>query len=123
MMPARAGAARARARPDDLRVGAGLRPPVDRAQHHAVAEGVEQRDGERQLARHLAQRVIADHREVTERPGSTVSREPMLPLIRAVHSATARARRCATTAITSTPTPGPATDGQCRSSQWWIRAT
>src|SRR6266568_148654 len=26
----------ARTRPDDLRVGAGFRPPVDRAEHHAV---------------------------------------------------------------------------------------
>jgi len=50
----------------------------------------------------------------------------MLPLISAVHSATARAaRRCATIAIgmLSTPTAGPATDGQRSSSQWWIRAT
>jgi hypothetical protein len=50
----------------------------------------------------------------------------MLPLISALHSATARAaRRCATIAIRmpSTPTSGPATDGQCSSSQWWIRAT
>ena len=42
-----------------------------------------------------------------------------------VHSATARAvRRCATAIrMPSTPTAGPATDGQCSSSQWWIRAT
>ena len=39
---------------------------------------------------------------------------------------TARAeRRCAMIAISmpSAPAPGPATDGQCRSSQWWIGVT
>jgi hypothetical protein len=50
----------------------------------------------------------------------------MLPLISAVHSATARAARPVRDdrdQDAEHPTPGPATDGQCRSSQWWIRAT
>jgi hypothetical protein len=45
-----------------------LRPPVDGAEHHAVAHRVEQREGERQLARHLAQRVIPDDRDVPHGP-------------------------------------------------------
>jgi hypothetical protein len=99
MMPARAGAARA------CGLGRGHRPA--RPDRHLGVAGPLR--GGQALAKPGGPDGILLFRR--ERP---VPREPMLPLMSAVHSATARAaRRCATIAIRmpSTPTAGPATDG------------
>ena len=60
-----------------LGVGAGLGPPVDRADDQAVAAVVQQRRGERQPAAHVAERVVAHDRDVPERArGRCRSRVP-----------------------------------------------
>ncbi len=40
---------------------------MDRGQHHAVARVVEERERPRQVPAQVAERVVADHREVTQR--------------------------------------------------------